>query len=268
MKKIVFLLFVIFFVFLVVCFGKQAGTTQNDDTNVAINAPEYTKEEYAQMRQNYPFERSTILDYDCVSTYNGFLEIDETADKIKNYLNSILCTINPGEEINSAMDDNNFIYRTAAFNTSVIHEEDDAILNSIPYATYPMMKEHVAQTAKLLFGENCHIDFAALTDTRQFLYDDYYGVAALPPFGYLPVRFGHVPVVTSYMDHGDYYTATIVYVFWSTLAPAPDIYYTDNTYETTLKNKDDCQLLTKYKVTINKGENGKIYFVSCLLADK
>lgn len=88
------------------------------------------------------------------------------------------------------------VYRAAVSNAPDIYPFAFApFLEMIPGGSTRFSKERITQTAKLLFGWECEINFENLGDTGRYPFHPYFGVATLE--GGL-VKTGATPVVTAY----------------------------------------------------------------------
>jgi hypothetical protein len=243
--------------------------------------PSYTRSDYDEMRKSLPYEPFEV-DYSAAQVGSGYLEIDETAGRLEEYVGQALMGLLEPREVPNVLADNDLIFQTAGFCTNGFSSDENALIKNTGawYSATP--KEHLDLTAKYLFGNECVIDYEELADQYKELGESkhiaYYGYAE--EFG-LALRYnvkkeGLVPTVIDYKDMGSYYQATVVLLTWSGWVPPEyDLcYYNEATsdaenqyiYLNKENAKEFCYSETpdQYRLRIDKGEGGRLYLRSVL----
>ena len=238
----------------------------------------YTREDFALVRETNDALDPAGLAQSLKSYYwtegdRGFLGIDETAGRLENYLEIVLREERDPEKGIPGLTDE-VVYRAAVSNAPDIYPFAFApFLEMIPGGSTRFSKERITQTAKLLFGWDCEIDFENLGDTGRYPFHPYFGVATLE--GGL-VKTGTTPVVTAYEAGEGFYEADVVFLHWDTMGAA-DYVYNDGKKLVELTEeeaREACRgLLPVYRVRVKREpydgnlRNERLYFVSLLGKD-
>lgn len=222
----------------------------------------FTREDFDLVRKRYGYVARSDVPYFSQRTGTGLLEIDETAGELERYLDAVLREQWDSEKEIPELT-NDFIYLAAASNTDFVGGYDP-YLKLVPGSSIPIMKEHIEQTAKYLFGQDCKIDFENLHDVGRYMYHDYYGIATIEGSS---IKMGNQLVVVDYTAHEEWYDVDVVFLQWSTMAPKP--YYFSEGKSTYFFTEEEAEfycynILPRYRIRVNKVYAGeeKLYFVN------
>lgn len=203
----------------------------------------------------------------------GLSEDRRDGGRLENYLEIVLREQRDPEKGIPELTDE-VVYRAAVSNAPDIYPFAFApFLEMIPGGSTRFSKERITQTAKLLFGWECEINFENLGDTGRYPFHPYFGVATLE--GGL-VKTGATPVVTAYEAGEGFYEADVVFLHWDTMGAA-DYVYNDGeklVEMTEEEAREACRgLLPGYRVRVKREpydgnlRNERLYFVSLLGKD-
>lgn len=219
-------------------------------------SPFPTEEEYTALRQSVPYtEPYGWSQYEY--PFQAQFPVDETGEKIARVLKYAGIPLKDRvEESDSAKEiefNNEHKLQSALMNTEIITVYDDHSYQRLETITVPVndtqfyLKEHIEETAKLLFGPDTILTHRSYI---KFRWHPKEGVYTPPHMGYGGFTDA---VLLDYKDHGDYYEATAVYPDYLYYAEA----YADENGEA-ISDERLAEVLTnqlpKYQITLGKGE--------------
>lgn len=227
-----------------------------------ITLPSCSMEELEAIRKAIPYQEPENGDDYIIA--QPILKNDPVAEELSVYLQRILLAnglpLEPFDKIEDA--DSGFIIR-AAVNDAVLYHTDDPSdpnyreelipLEETSSDIYFYLKEHVAQSAKKLFGEDVPVEHGS---EGIYHYNEYAGV-------YIPIRMGihaaSMPVILSCQNLGDKYEAELVMI-----AQQGEGAFMDNGAAIALDELEAyCQAKkTRYKVTFRKVD-GMLHLSGC-----
>lgn len=220
----------------------------------------FTREDFDCLRKEYYYIfRTDILYNNPVVAGTGFLEIDGTAGRLEQYLNCVLGeALLMGKGIPQELT-NDLIYLAAASNTDIARGYNPYWELVPGMHSSLIMKEHIEETARYLFGEDCKIDFENLQEMGRYIYHDYFGVTTIE--GGI-IKESYHPVVVSYQDCGDFYEVEIVLLYWTSWNP-PGYFYIEEDFSHLLTEDEAKEyyrnMQPRYTVHVLKGENDGLY---------
>ena len=220
-------------------------------------------DEFAAVRAKVPYEglikQMDITDY------------DETGNQIARFL-SMLEPLD--KDIASVSElDNEYILSTAinhtkSYTTDAVYTEEGLFFADLKpiegpiseklgfVETWFLLKEHVEQSAKLIFGEDVTVTHKAVNNEPYKYFEDE-GVYTPPHRG---AGWDVRPYLVDYIDMGDSYKVTTVYVLGTMAGPLdPD------THEVIPKETLQDYIKTKSRpreIVLRKAEDGTLRFVS------
>lgn len=234
------------------------------------NIEEYTREELTELRRQIPFlmmpleEKLGIDNPVRLQELSSFL--DYLDEPVKSQISRLMCTaINPKTSMLSLSFDssnNDFVLYTALNNTELICNMSDSNMRSIltPISeqhgdTQYLLKEHVEECAKILFGKDIVVTHQSFSGT-DWQYDDYCGIYYPFPGG--AYQGQELPIVLEYEDLGNYYKAIVMFYMWDGLELIP--------------REEAIRLIEqnyhhRSEIILQKNEDGSFYLRSCKPAD-